>query len=331
LTGSFKIHQKRIQIKEVAAMNFLFKHGLRLTIPNLLGYLLSNLVVGIGYFLLFLIVAIGAGVSGGLEALSENDATFDSYGPVQLLTLLIGFLIFFFSVYVSNTVLVAGAFGSSVSAVYEEHSSINDYFNHVWRHFWKMTLLQLAWTVVLLPLFIPAFLISIVLDQSGSVAKVAGGLLLLLIFVLMLYLAGALYIYSPVLIIREGAGVWQSVKLSFRLGFGRIGQTLVTLLAVFAASLGITLIFGGLFAAFGLMAGFSFKNGIDGVGAAGIILLILLGLAFVFFVIPFIFALIHLIIVKRYKEKIKPILFPDDHASGQGNEAEPTFDLKGAH
>jgi hypothetical protein len=46
-------------------MNFLFKHSLRLTIPNLLGYLLSNLVVGIGYFLLFLIVAIGAGVSGG--------------------------------------------------------------------------------------------------------------------------------------------------------------------------------------------------------------------------------------------------------------------------
>src|SRR5690606_34629814 len=107
-------------------------------------------------------------------------------------------------------------YGSTIQSVFENRSSIGSYFQHSFRHIFRLTGFQLAIILLMLPLFLMIaagqFLFDKFVGQDFHFLFVIFSIILLL-------LSYTLFLHTPIFIIRYRMKIWRSIGLSFRLFF----------------------------------------------------------------------------------------------------------------
>jgi hypothetical protein len=289
------------------------RHGLKLSVAMFLGGLLYSAfyyVVLILYVIVaFLLIAIFSSASyileGDTDQLADNLAS--EPGGMVLIAVLI--LLFFVTLLLPHSFWTAGAYGAASASVFRGEWSIGYFFTTGFRHLWKMFGQQ----ILLILFFIgPALLmlpfISFLAVNGGS--EVVLLIFLLLFFILLFVLSiGYLWIslHSPLIMIAERTGVWDSIRLAFRLTVKKPGQTLLSGLIALGISLG----------AYGLVLPIVFVLFIlfDVLTGGNEIVRVILGiflLLTILFVAYYALSASLLSIAHRYKTRLRSYLFPED-------------------
>ncbi|WP_124727000.1 hypothetical protein [Staphylospora marina] len=312
----------------------MFKNVLKLSLANLLGFL-TVAVCAVGLFFLILLPLFGTvmfsfvGIMGA-DPQAPSDAPLEMagvLGPGFLLLFLVVFLAILLLATVMSAFLMAGNFGSSVSAVYDGAATVGSYFKSGGRHLWKMTLFTL----------LMALFYFVVMNLAAVLSVSLGEAVYFTFLALVLFLFVYLYCYAPLLIIRERMGIWKSIRNSMRIITKNFGKSSMTVLSV----IGVGLVYLGVISALVFMAGISnpwesiilgsdpsfteeFYSELENTA----MMFALLNFLNQLILTPILMAVTHLIIVSRYKKHIEPVWFPKEPGSVPDDGSEPVFDLK---
>ncbi|MBA4494600.1 hypothetical protein ACFO25_12740 [Paenactinomyces guangxiensis] len=320
-------------------MNYIFRHGFKLTLANLLGGFIATTVSMLGFAFFYLIIMIlilgAAGVSAiGGGSLEDPFAALENAGTGTEIGLAIGLVIFYlisiiFS-YLPYSMMFGGTYTSSIEAVYENRSSVGTYLNGAFRYLWKLTGLQLAYLLVSIPLLVVLVITAEFSEQGGFEQSPVSGILLTLIFLLFTFIYVMMFLYSPIFIIKERTGIWKSISLSFSLIFKAFGHVILSGFLF----IGIGILFCGIFGVFSFIV-LALFGGIDVFtsnsepGIVFILFAFLLGAIFFLFVLPFTWSASFLVFINYYKRKLRHRLFPPTDSPGHpfpnGHSFQPAF------
>ncbi|MBA4494601.1 hypothetical protein ACFO25_12745 [Paenactinomyces guangxiensis] len=230
------------------------RHGLKLWVSNLLGYLATSTVT---YILALILIAIylvivaavaGSSIDGISETMSDTEAGMYFLemltSPGVLLPTLFFFLLFMIVIALTSAFQYAGAISVTVEAAEQNRSDIGTYFTRGFKYTGKMFVLMLLWFAAYL---VPSIIggISIPLFITEEVVGIIIGLLLLLISFILYILISIAFFHAPVILIVENTGATQAMTKSFyllRKAFGRVfGSAFYTFL-IYAGTITIFMI-----------------------------------------------------------------------------------------
>lgn len=290
--------------------HLLKRHGLKLSIANLLGYLFVNFVGAIVLMILFIIFLM----LGILSALNSNfEFQFEELSIFQIILFAIGYFLFILVSVAISFFQFGGVYGSALDAVYNDYSSISSYFNNMFRYGWKMILLHLCIGIMFIPLFIFLIIIASLLAFVSEVLGILVSFVFWIPFIIPL-------LFAPLLVIKDGVGIWRSIGLSFKLFRLKPGKTLSTFGLMILGSLSfiIPMLLSLLFS----MP--TYLGGEDAFAITMAIISLLIGLFASFIGMPFALTASSLILSQRYKDVFRPLVFPE---TGQV-DVEPNFSFK---
>lgn len=290
------------------------RHGAKLSIALFLGNLLHTFLF-YAAFLLYLIlagllIAMFSSVPSVFEADSDQIAENLASEPAGIVLAVVLLLLLVPVFQLPNSFLAAGSFGAASASVFRGEWSIGYFFTFGFQNLWKMFGQQ-----ILLALFFmgPALLMILfggLLIEIGNAPDIALVIFTLLFFLLLLVLhIGYLWVslHAPLILVAERTGVWDSIRLAFRLTVKKPGQTLLSGLIALGIFLGICFAVGlVLVILFALLAALT--------GGNEIVLALLAIFGFLIILCALFFALSAslLSIVHRYKTRLRRSLFPEN-------------------
>jgi hypothetical protein len=321
------------------------RHGLKLWLANLLGYLATSFASGILIMVLIFVGLIGFGASIGediFRLFNENlspdqqahliSSIFSSPGLwiTLLIVLILGILISL----VTSAFLEAGSLSMAVEAAEADKSEISTFFERGFKLTFKMFgVLILTGLPQLIP--VTLFLTGIILmipdglmegapeaagSASANIVSLLFGLLLLLIGFLLSILFYLMFLHAPVILAAERNRVTDAVKQSVTLFRKAFGKVLITALLCFAIGSAVTLPMILILVPLIIAGGES-----DSIN----ILSNLIQFLWQFVSYPVIAALTSLLIAYRYFKYLRSIVRPDLTSPGTRPENEdPGFSLK---
>jgi hypothetical protein len=273
------------------------RHGVKLSFALLLGYLFYMTVTYLIAFLLMIPVIL-IGTAAGSDADQIAESLFSEPGGIAFAVVLL--LLLFLAITLAESFFIAGAYGAASAGVFRDESSIGSFFSEGLRNLWKMfgqqVLLGLFFMVPLLLVTLPFGLLAETEEPSPIAA-----LLMFLIMVGYLWV----FMYAPLLLIVERTGVWDSIRLAFGLIIKKPGQTLLSGLIALAIILGTLLL-----AVFVMVVLPAISVALTGGNGAVAVILSILGVLFFLFAIFYAFSAALLVIVHRYKTRLRSFLFP---------------------
>ncbi|MEW9031494.1 MAG: hypothetical protein AB2404_01980 [Planifilum fimeticola] len=282
------------------------RHGVKLSIALFLGYLLYMTITYLVAFLLMIpVILIGAAASGP-DADQIAESLFSEPGGIVFGAVFL--LLLFLASTLAESFFTAGAYGAASAGVFRGESSIGSFFSEGLKNLWKMfgqqILLRLFFMVPLLVVILSFGLLA----ETGEPSPIAS-------FLMILIVVGYLWVFmhAPLLLTVERRGVWDSIRLAFGLIIKKPGQTLLSGLIALAIILGTLLL--TVFVLVVLPAISVALTG--GNGAVGVILSILGVLCFLF-ALPYAFSAALLVIVHRYKTRLRSFLFPEEPDREEG-------------
>lgn len=309
-------------------MQYIFRHGLMLTLANFLGSILFVMLYLVAYVFIALVafafLAILGISTGGLEDPFANIGD-ESVGVVAGLTMILFYLVYFLLILLFNSLMLGGAYGSSIEAVFDNRSSLGTYFTAAFRYFWRLTGVQLVILLLSLPLIL-ILIIPLVIFETMGMSDNGGIILIWLLFAFVgSIIPWMLYLHAPILVIKENVGAWKSVSLSFRLCRKAFGTVLASSLAYMLTYLAILAVFVILLIILLLPFGLTLSElDSDAVSGVAVLLAVLLILIYYFIGMPFSYASAHLVVVDRYKRLLRPLILPPTPGT-DGSGGEPTF------
>lgn len=285
------------------------KHWISLTVANFLGLLISIIIIVLLYELIKWFFAISE-ISFFPFSIIELFMWGSKVGFNNVIFLIntnenVNFLITVYTVtFVFDllkvgiySVFLGGLYGSAIDAVFYDKSSISGYFKHIFRNTnaGKMFGLFLCFVLIIFSVF---FIISSIIKSMVVV------LLFTFIFWFILSLA---FMYTPLLVMKEGMGIWKSIKLSFKLLKEKPKKTMKTafqmLLAYWPTLVPIILsIIFSYASVFGKYDVFAVVFVVTGWVIIFVIFLYLLSIGI---------AKASLILTNCYKIHMRPVIFPD--------------------
>lgn len=287
----------------------LFKrHGLKLTLANLLGNIFYNAVFMV-LGLILLILSIPFGITEHI--LADTDPTELEFSIAIFLVLF--YFIFLVLLFVATFYYSAGIYGSALDVVYHDHSSINGFFKNMFKHGFKLVWLFLLISLLMIPIF---FILTIIVAIFSLLSFVLG----MLLYIFAWFLIMLAFMYSPLLMIHDGLKAWDSIKLSVKIFRLKPGQTFAT----FGLSLLAYLI---ALVPFFISFLFFIPAILGGDGVFSILLAVIGGLVLLissFIATPLSTACSSLVLCYRFKNFARPLIFPDEDPK----DFEPSFSFK---
>ncbi|MFC7442924.1 hypothetical protein [Laceyella putida] len=299
-------------------MEHIKTHGFKLAWMQLLGMIVFGAIyAGISLAFSLLMVAVGASESLFADPL-EDPA---QLGSGTLIASIIAYLCMFLAQLVVGAMSTGASYGAGIEAVFQNRSSLDLYFHHAFHHIKRLTFLTLIVSALFIPAVMIAAIIFIVFAESAPDLEAVG--LGLFIFILALYalFVYAVTIFAPIMIIKEKSTAWQSVKQSTKLWKRAFGKSFVTVLTAAVTALGIILGYGLILLILAVIMGVSFESGMSGLGTMSVIFLVIFGIFFFIFVGPFAGVSANLILASRYKDHLRPVLFPEQYQAAGEDQA----------
>ncbi len=283
------------------------RHGIKLYLSFFLGMGITTVLL-LGILWVLALVTIAGTDSFYLIFSSDDNVAADAWEDL-FTNHLIG-LIFFLMVasllfLLYSTYNSAGIYSSLNQAVSENRFSIGSYFSGGLKFFGKMLGQWILIALITSPLFILFIILSSVfislLGEEGAILAFA------LIFIFSIPLALLLllgFIHAPVILVSEQIGIWKSISYSWKLLFKKFGQVFLSVLFV----VGVSFIMW-----FPVMIVNTFVTVLLG-EIPGAILSDLAQ----FFISPLITLLTLLFVFVRYKQNLRPVLFPQEETEEKG-------------
>jgi hypothetical protein len=315
-------------------MEYIKKYGFKLAWIQLLG-----MIVLFAMYLGAMLVNYLISLALGLSNIMANTNPFESTTQLDTLEsaaqMGTGLIILSIVLYLGLLAieLIIGAmstgaiYGISIEAVFNNRVSLSLYFQHMFRHIKRLTLLSLTTFLLLVPIIIAIVVISaIAVANPSDVSGITLSLSILAFVIYSLFII-AITIFAPIMIIHEKRPVWESIKLSAKLWSRSFGKSFVTVLAAFFTSSLIIVGYLLLVVCFALLTGVSFDNGLNGLGSMSMIFLVIFWIFFFIFILPLASVSYYLILIGRYKKRLRPVLFPaqkqEAPAEAQSGEEKP--------
>ncbi|PRZ15977.1 hypothetical protein CLV36_103203 [Laceyella sediminis] len=306
-------------------MEHIKKHGFKLAWIQLLGMIVL-FVMYLGAMLVYYLISLALGLSN----IMANTNPFESAAQLGtgLITLSIVLYLGLLAVEMIIGAMSTGAiYGISIEAVFNNRVTLSLYFHHMFRHIKRLTLLSLTTFLLLVPFIIAIVVISVIaIANPHDVGAISLSLAILAFVVYSLFII-AITIFAPIMIIHEKKPVWESIKLSAKLWGRAFGRSLSAVLSAFFITLLIVLGYLLLMLCFALLTGVSFGNGLNGLGSMSMIFLVIFWIFFFIFILPLASVSFYLILIGRYKKRLRPVLFPaqkqEAPAEAQSGEEKP--------
>lgn len=325
-------------------MKIFLSHGIKLTIANLLGLVISLMCIAFGLLFfgsILLILLLGNFLFTFIENIihlfqymsnhsffeivnhlsqenNELTKTFSSFSitdsPLILavsILLLICYGIYQLTI---QSMMIGGLYGSAVNSIYNDKGVFGAYFSYSFRNLGKLLQLQFLLLILSIPFFILLVIFNIGLQtliESPNIIyfQASFSLIFLLIFL-------TLFLQSPIIMIKENVGAFKAISLQFQI----LKQDLYTILfsgALFFASL---LLINGIF--FLMVAILLQLSGVPILNFSfdqlTIFSYLILGLAFLIWapiVLPYSLTCSVLILVKQYKQRLHHYVSSSDESS----------------
>lgn len=288
-------------------MNILKKHGLKLSFGTLL-----LLILG-GVFSLIFLVIISMGFAASImddpfSPMIAGDPLMDPNLPDGLpmmfsdefqpyLLNFITFMLAFFLVYFLISSFISIGLTSSVyEAVFHNRSEVGLPVERGFNLLWKGFKLYLALFLV----FLPFTIISVLLDQYLPKDMLMVNLFLQIIIVL---IQAAFQSFVLLIAIDQNLTTWKAIKAGFICFQKQFGSTLLTTIFAILSFVVLLLLTGLLIFVLGLSMTSS--------GPEAEILLFVIAFLLLLIVLPVAFVIFQLILTTRYKNNIRPILYPE--------------------
>lgn len=293
--------------------DILKRHGVKLSLAMLLGNLLHTALLYaaiIVYVILALILSLiftmdVSALGTDSDQFAENLAS--EPGGVILGVILA--LLLIPVIQLPNSFFTAGSYGAASASVFRGEWSFGYFFSAGFKNLWRMFGQQVLLALIFIGPILLLILISgpLVADEEGSEALLAifAFLFIILAFALLI---GYLWVslHAPLILLVEQTGVWESIRLAFRLTLKKPGQTLLSGLIALGILMGAYL--AAILIAVILILLPTAITGSEIVGA----IFGLFGGLIVLFAIFYAFAASLLIIVHRYKTRLRNELFPEE-------------------
>ncbi|MEW9032244.1 MAG: hypothetical protein AB2404_05875 [Planifilum fimeticola] len=302
------------------------RHGWILWVSFCVGYLAAGVITGIAAVIIVFLGAIILFVSAN-DVLNELGASLNSFPPDPaaileklfspgiVIPLLITIVLFIGIMLLYAGFTNAGMNTMMRNAVFEGRSSIETYFTQGFRYMLKMTgqlfLTGLFYLPAIILLAVGVFLFAYGIAEGGAPSVLMGLLLSLLSAALFIVLA-LVFLHAPVILVTENTGIWESIALSARLFVRSFGQVFLSGLIVFL----IYLAYGVFFFILGAIIGISTfdPSGADPTETS-------LGLELFFNLLQYVLnplmqVLALLAVFLRYRNRLRPRLFPEESDDG---------------
>ena len=314
-------------------MKLFFHHGIKLTLANLLGLVVSlfSIVFGLLFFgSLLLILLLGNFMFALIKAIlnlfqyftehsifesiaylfqsnNELEKVFSSFSITDnslliavSVVILICYILYQLTI---QSMIIGGLYGSAVKAIFEDKGGFGAYFSNAFRHLGKLMQLQLLLCILLIPFLILIVIFNIGLQtliNSPNIIyfQASFSLIFVLIFV-------TLFLQSPIIIMKEKVGVFKALALQFQILKKDLYSILFSGALFFAALLIINgfylLIFSILLQLTGTsIISFSF----DQLSFPGYLILALGLIIWIPIVLPYSLTCSVLVLVKQYKQRL---------------------------
>ena len=307
------------------------RHGLKLWVSFFVGSLAATVVAGIFAFLIFLIGGIALFSSAG-DVFSALEEAFDPFAPDPaaaleavfspgvIISLLMMFLLFIGVVLFYSGFTNAGMNTMMRNAVFEDRSSIETYFTQGFRYMMKMVgqifLTGLFYIPAIILVTIGIFLMIYGIAEGGA-GPVLGGFLLFLVAAALFIVLALVFLHAPVILVTENAGIWESIALSARLFKRSFGQVFISGLIVFL----IYLAYGTFFFILGAIVGIATfdPEAVNAANTGGSGLQTFFNLI-QYALTPLIQVLSLLAIFVRYRNRLRPVLYPEQNGNDGDGE-----------
>lgn len=282
------------------------RHGIKLYLSFFLGMGISTVFLLVILWVLALLTIAGA---ESFYLTFSSDANMATEAWEDLFTNHLIGLIFFLMVapllfLLYSTFNSAGIYSSLNQAVSENHFSIGNYFSGGIKVFGKMLGQIILIALLISPLLILSIILSTVfigiLGEEGAILAVA----LIFIFSIPLALLLALgFIHAPVILVTEQVGIWKSITYSWKLPFKKFGQVFLSVLFVGGISFIVW---------FPFMIVNTFVTILFGEIPGAIVTDL-----FQLLIYPLILVLTLLFVFVRYKQNLRPVLFPQEETEAK--------------
>lgn len=289
------------------------RHGVKLSLTLILGSLVHGMLYCAAIILFviiaFLLITMFSAVPSVFDADANQIAENFGSGPGEIVLGVVLLFLLLLIIQLPNSFFTAGSFGAASACVFRDASPFGPFFSMGFRNLLKMFGQQALLTLffigpILLMIFFGALL------AVGGASEIAVGVVVLLFFILSFVLIiGYLWVtlHSPLILVEERTGVWDSIRLAFRLTLRKPGQTLLSGLLALGIFMGIyclaVLILLILFYIFNILAGGN--KIIEG-------MLAVFGFLVFLFTVFYSYSAALLAIVHRYKTRLRSYLFSED-------------------
>lgn len=293
-------------------MKLLLKHGMKLTVANLLGllvYFFLASLLHVGYYVLIFVSVLGT--VGGMKLFTDISLDGDQIdglvGSIVFVPVILFSLLYVLLSLVLQSMLIGGLYGSALESVFEDRSSISTYFKYLFRNFWRLTGLQLAILLLGLPI-----ILCLVLGSALFVSVFGEDLLVLPISLSIIVgvLFITLFLHTPIFIIQLKEKIWRAIGLSFQLLKENPLRILLSGVIFFGTILiinGLFLVVVGLPALLGYLL-LSEVVSLDVLEILSIIYTIMMGLIWGMIIVPFSGVCSILQTIDHYRKYFHPIV-----------------------
>lgn len=291
----------------VERMNILKKHGLTLSFGTLLLLILATVFSLISAVILT--TSFAASIMDNASLTIVDDDPFNQSNLIEILQILFSdelqpivynflvlMVVMILLIILIHAFITIGLTSSVYEAVFLNQSEIGLPIERGFSLLWKSIKLYLALFLVFLPLQMISMLLDLYLSEDMFMVNLALQILFILIQV-------AVQSFVYIIAIDQNLTTWKAIKAGFICFQKKFGYTLLT--TIFAIlSFAVVLLLTGLLIFF-----FSFF--ISSSGEFGAILLFIMAFLLLMIVIPVNIIIFQLILTTRYKNVIRPVLFPE--------------------
>lgn len=285
-------------------MEIFKRHGLKLSFGFFLGFLLAVISLIVGFTILGIVSALLFQAS--LTDIQDNPKALGAGVFLLFIIIYIG------SILSLGTFIQSGLVSSVNDAVFRNRSSVGGFISLGLKNFWKFFKLILSMVVVAVPLLIIFAIIYGLLYATGITESSAAIVIDILLFLLFLFVMYGITLHSPIIMLEEKLGTWQSIKASIQVTLGSFGKVLVSMILYFLSTLGVILGYMILclllLAPMGLTISYTDLDSFAATSAVVAITLFLMYVVYFILILPMSYVIGQMIITSRYKNKIRPTI-----------------------
>lgn len=296
----------------------------KVTSVNLLGfvlYFIYSFLLTVGSYILALLIAgvVSLGAYGTSLTHHISPILIEELSVVAIIFIVLTILVISFIQSIGAAFVIGGLYGSTSDVVFTDTFSLKEYFYHSARNTWRLTLWQ--WTLFLL--ILPILILFVFFSNPYLIPFPQQAVIGPSVFFALLILFCYVFQYTPLLIVRYRAKVWQSFGWSFRLIKRRFVSTVLGFLLFTIPNLLIQLLY--ITIAVGLVTVVHFLSFSSSINVTlQVIIGILVFLFWIVIFVPFTITCFIMLSIRHYRRHLEDAL---PEATMNRTEQEP-FTLK---